>query len=199
MNKDELYELLQSRYSRRTPIPPSTLPEIDLYMDQVTTFMEDKLKSQRRYPEDKILTKTMINNYTKNRLLPAPTKKKYSQDHLLTLIYTYYLKNILTISDIKTLIHPMIESYWTGSSEDQNLSMKAIYEKILSLEPSTLEYTWEDVHRKVDSVDDLFSEEDIPEEDKEYLEKFAFCVLLVFDIYMKKQMLEEIIDDLRDL
>ena len=43
------------------------LPELDLYMDQVTTLMDKKLRSVTRYPqEDKILTKTMINNYVKN-------------------------------------------------------------------------------------------------------------------------------------
>ena len=51
----------------------------DLYMDQVTTFMEEALGSSKRYPEDKILTKTMINNYAKNDLLPPPIKKKYSK------------------------------------------------------------------------------------------------------------------------
>ena len=204
MNKDEIYELLYTRYNRRTPIPPSTLPEIDLYMDQVTTFMEDKLKKQRRYPEDKILTKTMINNYTKNKLLPPPVKKKYNQDHLLTLIYTYYLKNILSISDINTLLTPMIRDFWTGSIAEREeedslppMSMKEIYEQILSLEPDTLEDTWEDVRRKIDAVDQLFSEADIPEEAREYLQKFSFCILLVLDIYMKKQMLEQLIDDMK--
>ena len=76
------------------------IPNIDLYMDQVTTFMEEQMKENKRYPEDKVLTKTMINNYAKNHLLPAPIKKKYSKEHILTLIYIYYLKNILSIKDI---------------------------------------------------------------------------------------------------
>ena len=58
-----------------SPISASELPNIDLYMDQVTTFMDEHLEHSKRYPEDKILTKTMINNYAKNRLLPPPEKK----------------------------------------------------------------------------------------------------------------------------
>ena len=68
-------------------IRPQEIPNIDLYMDQVTTFMEEHLQSSKRYPEDKILTKTMINNYAKNHLLPPPDRKKYSKVHILLLIY----------------------------------------------------------------------------------------------------------------
>ena len=48
---------------------PDDIPNIDLYMDQVTTFMEKELASSKRHEDDKILTKTMINNYAKNNLL----------------------------------------------------------------------------------------------------------------------------------
>ena len=68
-------------------IHPVDIPNIDLYMDQVTTFMEEQLSSTKRYEDDKILTKTMINNYAKNNLLPPPNKKKYSKEHLLVLIF----------------------------------------------------------------------------------------------------------------
>ena len=84
-------------------IKPDAIPNIDLYMDQVTTFMDANLEHSKRYEEDKILTKTMINNYAKNNLLPPPVKKKYSKEHILLLIFIYYLKSILSISDIQTL------------------------------------------------------------------------------------------------
>ena len=77
----ETGDLLQSildSLDRIDYIRPDDIPDIELYMDQVTTFMEEHLQSSKRYPDDKILTKTMINNYAKNHLLPAPDKKKYS-------------------------------------------------------------------------------------------------------------------------
>ncbi len=73
-------------------ISPETIPNIDLYMDQVTTFMDKHLSETKRYPDDKVLTKTMINNYAKNNLLPAPNKKKYTKEHILLLIFIYYFK-----------------------------------------------------------------------------------------------------------
>ena len=72
-------------------IRPEEIPDIHLYMDQVTTFMEKRLKNTTRNPEeDKILTKTMINNYAKNHLLPPPEKKKYTKEHMLVLLFIYY-------------------------------------------------------------------------------------------------------------
>ena len=56
-------------------VSPEEIPDIDLYMDQITTFMDEHLASSKRFEEDKILTKTMINNYTKNALLPPPRKR----------------------------------------------------------------------------------------------------------------------------
>ena len=60
-------------------IEASEFPNIDLYMDQLTTFMDKNLASGKRSEDDKILTKTMINNYAKNGLLPSPEKKQYSK------------------------------------------------------------------------------------------------------------------------
>ena len=99
---DILNSILES-LSRVDYIRPGEIPNIDLYMDQVTTFMDKELSSTRRYADDKILTKTMINNYAKNNLLPPPVKKKYSREHVLFLIFIYYFKNILSIKDIEAV------------------------------------------------------------------------------------------------
>lgn len=108
--KDMLNSILSS-ISQIDYIKPEDIPNIDLYMDQVTTFMEKNLSATKRYDEDKILTKTMINNYAKNNLLPPPVKKKYSKEHVLVMIFIYYFKNILSIKDIETLLTPLTDSY----------------------------------------------------------------------------------------
>lgn len=88
-------------------IPIGTIPGIELYVDQVTTFMEKHLSSYKRYNNEKILTKTMINNYAKAKLFPSPVKKKYSRNHIILLILIYHLKNVLTINDISKLLAPV--------------------------------------------------------------------------------------------
>ena len=89
-------------------INPEDIPNIDLYMDQVTTFMDARLASCKRSDDDKILTKTMINNYTKNNLLPPPEKKKYSKEHMFLLIFLYYFKNVFVGAFIGGAVNGLI-------------------------------------------------------------------------------------------
>ena len=74
---DELVERLIKSLDTPNFVVPNDIPNIDLYMDQVTTFMNKFLDGCKRNPDDKILTKTMINNYAKNDLLPSPDFSLY--------------------------------------------------------------------------------------------------------------------------
>ena len=93
----DIKETLESILNKINLIDANDIPNIDLYMDQVTTFMESHLGNLKRSPDDKVLTKTMINNYAKNHLLPSPDKKKYSRNHMILLTFIYYFKNIQSI------------------------------------------------------------------------------------------------------
>ena len=109
IDMNDMLNSILNELSHLQYVHPGDIPNIDLYMDQVTTFMDEQLASTKRYKEDKILTKTMINNYTKNNLLPPPVKKKYSREHMLLLIFIYYFKSILSIKDIETVLKPLTE------------------------------------------------------------------------------------------
>ncbi|MDO4306457.1 MAG: DUF1836 domain-containing protein [Eubacteriales bacterium] len=189
--KNMISSILDS-VSRIDYIKPEDLPNIDLYMDQVTTFMESQLASSKRYPEDKILTKTMINNYAKNNLLPSPEKKRYSKEHLLMLIFIYYFKNILSISDIQTLLGPITEKYFKSTGEKD---LTYIYNEVFSMEHSRIEYLKKDLLKSYHTAQNTF--EDADEEDKEFLRNFSFICLLSFDVYLKKMLIEHLIDDMR--
>ena len=106
--KDLLNSILSS-ISRIEYVKPNDIPNIELYMDQVTTFMEKELSSTKRYEEDKILTKTMINNYAKNNLLPPPVKKKYSKEHILMLIFIYYFLISIVNKFAKFFFHSFVK------------------------------------------------------------------------------------------
>ena len=185
---DILNSILES-LSRIDYIHPEDIPNIDLYMDQVTTFMDTQLSSTKRYADDKILTKTMINNYAKNKLLPPPEKKRYSREHLLMLIFIYYFKNILSISDIQTLLGPITEKYFKSVTEKD---MTYIYREVFSMEQSQIRYLEKDLMRRFKSAGEIF--EDADPEDKEFLHQFSFICLLSFDVYMKKMIIENMID-----
>lgn len=190
--KDLLNSILSS-ISRIDYIRPNEIPNIDLYMDQVTTFMEEQLKRTKRYEEDKILTKTMINNYAKNNLLPPPVKKKYSKEHVLVMIFIYYFKNILSIRDIESVLTPITEKTF---DKEESLDMTSVYEEICQMEKSRIDDLKKDVTNSYELAMDSFSE--LPPEEKEYLQLFAFICNLSFDVYVKKQIIEKMIDDLAD-
>ncbi len=185
-----LNSILES-ISRIDYIKPDEIPNIDLYMDQVTTFMDKHLSSSRRYPDDKILTKTMINNYAKNNLLPPPVKKKYSKEHLLVMIFIYYFKSLLSITDIQTLLKPITDKYF-HCQEDFNI--ESIYNEVFSMESTQADRLKQDIAEMYAVSETTFS--DSPKEDQEFLRQFSFICLLSFDIYVKKQLLEKLVDTL---
>lgn len=170
------------------------IPNINLYMDQVTTFMDEQLASTKRYEDDKILTKTMINNYAKNHLLPPPVKKKYSREHVLILIFIYYFKNILSIKDIETVLKPLAEKYFSGES---SMDLASIYREICEIEQDRVEPLKETVKTAYEKSMSAFS--DLPDgEERDELKLFAFICSLCFDVYLKKEMIEKLIDELEE-
>lgn len=189
-SKDLLNSIIES-LGRIDYIHADDIPNIDLYMDQVTTFMEEQLKSSKRYPEDKVMTKTMINNYAKNNLLPPPVKKKYSKEHVFVLIFIYYFKNILSIKDIESLLGPMTEKFFSSKEE---IDMEQIYEDICMLEKGRVNELQEEIRRCYEASDKLY--QDVPEEDRDYLKIFAFICSLSFDVYVKKLLIEKLVDEI---
>ena len=103
-DNNDLLKLIDS-LSLKDTINLNEIPDLDLYMDQVITLFENKLSNGKRFDDDKLLTKTMINNYAKDKLLQPITNKKYSRENILLLILIYNLKQSLSISDIKTLLY----------------------------------------------------------------------------------------------
>ena len=191
VNTESIIHHIMERISEIGYVKPEDIPNIDLYMDQVTTFMEAQLAHSKRYKDDKILTKTMINNYAKNNLLPSPEKKRYSKDHLLMLIFIYYFKNILSITDIQKLLGPITEKYFKG---EPGKDMTYVYNEVFGME-----------NRKIDQLiknllkDYRFSSatfQDADEEDQEFLKRFSFICLMSFDVYIKKMIIEKMIDDI---
>jgi hypothetical protein len=176
-------------------VKPEDIPNIDLYMDQVTTFMEEQLSATKRYEDDKILTKTMINNYAKNNLLPPPVKKKYSKEHLLVMIFIYYFKNILSMKDIETMLTPITDKYF---DTDSTFDITSIYEEICKMEKTRIDSLQKDVTKSYNKAMDSFSDipdDQLSEEDRKYLQTFSFICNLSFDVYIKKQIIEKLLND----
>ncbi len=192
MGKDnEVYiKRIISELSKIDYIRPDDIPNIDLYMDQVTTFMDKHLSACKRYDEDKMLTKTMINNYTKNNLLPPPDKKKYSKEHMLLLIFIYYMKSFLSISDIQSIFGPLTERFYHNHN---SINLEDIYEEIFKNVNEQMDSLTKDVIRKYTKSKGTF-EQVKNKVDHDFLTTFSCVCMLSFDVYVKKMIIERIID-----
>ncbi len=181
--KKQIRELINQGH-----IQPQDIPSIDLYMEQITTFMDKYLSGYKRDDEDKTLTKTMINNYTKNNLLPPPDKKKYGKEHIIILIYIYYFKNVISISDIKTILSPLIDDCM---DEACGYSLDEVYEKLYKLELRQYFNTESSIIKTLELANSMKEKGE-----DEYISQFMFLSLLGYDIFMKKKLMEKIIDDM---
>lgn len=194
INLEDLLNSIKESLDRIEYIRAEDIPDIELYMDQVTTFMGAQLKNTTRNPvTDKILTKTMINNYAKNDLLPPPSKKKYTKDHVLLLIFIYYYKGILSISDIQELLKPITERFFAN---DEAFDLSCVYEEVFGLEREQKDVLKADVEEKFQIAQGTF--EDAPEDTREFLKIFSFICMLSFDVYVKKLLIEKMLDGLAD-
>ena len=193
---NELTEYLKSLHH----VHAGSLPSLDLYMDQVTGFMEEHMASMKRHPEDKALTKTMINNYAKNKILPPPVGKRYNKNHMLILLLIYYYKSMLSLSDIRTVVDPLAENYFSLHSKPR---LTDIYEEIFSFANGEMQSLVEDLEKKFQTANSSFSEQDpafadLEEQEREQLQSFSFLSLLAFDVYLKKQLMEKIVERMEE-
>lgn len=194
IDTNDLLQSILASFDRIDYVKSQDIPNIDLYMDQVTTFMDKNLRKSSRYPEnDKVMTKTMINNYAKNDLLPPPIKKKYSKEHVLVLIFIYYYKGILSINDIQTLLQPITTQFFQTEGE---FDIASVYDEVFGLEKEQIDALKKDVMEKYEYSTKTF--EDAPEESKEFLKLFSFICLLSFDVYMKKLLIEKLVDEIKE-
>ena len=178
------------------------IPKIDLYMDQVLQFLSERLRRTARKSEaDKLLTKTMINNYVKNKVLIPPVKKKYGRDHILLLLVIYYMKNFLAIDDIRRIVEPVSEKYarpTTRSAEQfqgkkHRYSMSDVYTEVFEYVSRNVERFPDEVGKILDETDRAF--ETAPEEDREMLRRFNVICQLSADIYLRKLLIEKLLDE----
>lgn len=108
LDKNKLFEEIKSivdDLKKKNLIKSELVPNIDLYVDQITSFIDDNSYTNL----ENHLTKSMVNNYTKNKVLPASNKKKYTKHHILLLIIIFNTKSILSISDIKKIFAAIID------------------------------------------------------------------------------------------
>ena len=179
MDKDNLFEKIESIIAKRTVVDYEQIPEIDLYMDQLTKFIDDRLGGYKRNKTDKILTKTMINNYAKDNLLPPPEKKKYNKEQIALLILIYHLKSSITINDISAIFDYM---------ETEKISVENVYR-------SFEEKLKKEIREFPDGVKEIIDQKEQPERKKTLI--LLAIIDLILEANSRKLLAERLIDTLK--
>ncbi len=188
----DIEKFIEDTINKTSLIKSDEIPNIDLYMDQVTTFLTSHLTDSNENSEP-VFTKTMINNYAKSQLLPAPEKKKYTKDHMLMLINIYYLKNVMSINNIHKLLNPVTEKHFL---KDGDFDLSSIYNEIYDSIETIKESTSNDMNEKLKLAMETFK--NAPKDERDYLQLYTYISLLSFDVYMKKQLIESLIDTIEE-
>jgi len=178
MDKLQIIKIIKQLAENSSVVEYDKIPEIDLYMDQLTTFTEDKLKSYKRKEDDKILTKTMINNYSKEKLLPPSAKKKYSKTHIALMLMIYHMKNNLALNDIAALT-----SYISNKAETDETSHEDIYKMFTGIQQQVTEQQ----EQYFANIAELNNSNDIT---------LSAILHLILDANFKKRAAEKLIDTL---
>ncbi|PEC56178.1 cytoplasmic protein [Bacillus cereus] len=164
------------------------IPNVDLYVDQVVQLFENTYADTTRTDDEKVLTKTMINNYAKGKLFIPIKNKKYSKDHMILISLIYQLKGALSINDIKSSLKNINESLLS----DDSFQLNTLYNDYLSLTENNIESFTQDVNNRVSEVSEISSLED------PNLEKFLLLTSFVSMSNMYRRLAEKLIDDLEE-
>ena len=186
---NEMVEKFAAQVRSFNIIEVEDIPNIDLYMDQVTTFMDKCLAQYKRYDEDKVLTKTMINNYTKAKIFPAPVKKKYSRTHLMLLIMIYHLKSVLSIKDIGILFQTALSE---PNKMKQEKMIESIYRGFVFLQKQTITYLAGAAEGKPD--ESFYGKDSIMMYKDDETKRIMVALALAIRANTEKQLAEKVLD-----
>lgn len=171
-------------------IKVSDIPKIDLYVEQVIGFIEDQMCFVKRNENDKLITKTMVGNYTRDGVLMPSKNKRYSKNHIIMLILIYNLKQILSIEDIKTLFSPIMKDINTDA--DDVIPLEDIYSTLLEIKSIEFESFGELFNEKFKLIQERL--EHVESQDKDIAEIFLTIIMLIAQANAQKRMAEKLID-----
>jgi predicted DNA-binding protein YlxM (UPF0122 family) len=164
-------------------------PEIDLYMDQVMQLFENKLNYTKRNADDKVLTKTMINNYAKDNLIMKIKNKKYTKNHLILIGLIYNLKGSLSLTDIKTILTPIINSF----EKEQEYPLHDLYQSFLDIYDSNLDDIKNSSNKIYENISKMVSDKNETLGDYEEKLLLIFAYTSMSNLY--RRMSERLIDE----
>ncbi|ANU24895.1 hypothetical protein BCM40_14255 [Planococcus donghaensis] len=166
---------------------PEDIPKIDLYVDQVIQLFESNFAETKRHPDEKILTKTMINNYAKGKLFYPIQNKKYSRNHIMLISLIYQMKSALSINDVKQVLEGINEK-----AEQKELDLEQFYQSYLNLQQNNIAFFENGLTQQVKETAEQVSDV----ENSEELERVLLIASLVHTSNLYRRAAEKLVDEM---
>ncbi|MED1471293.1 DUF1836 domain-containing protein [Bacillus salipaludis] len=183
----EKIKAIMDQLDLNTSLTLEEIPKIDLYMDQVIQLFENKFGESKRKEDDKVLTKTMINNYAKGKLIFPIQNKKYSKEHLILISLIYQLKGGLSINDIKVTLDEMNKKITMD-----DIDLDSFYLSYLNLSAENVEDFDEDIEERIKAVKEEVK--GLQEEKSQYIEEVLMISSLVHMSNLYRRVAEKLVD-----
>lgn len=178
------------RLALKKQIPVEEIPKIDLYIDQVIQLFDTGFSEMKRKSEDKILTKTMINNYAKGKLFYPVTNKKYSRNHVMLISLIYQMKSALSINDVKGVLAGINEK-----AAQKEIDLSEFYESYLEIQQSNDELFKDSLSQQMDKVQGESAESGAGQEE---INKVLLIASLVHMSNLYRRAAEILVDEMAE-
>lgn len=165
------------------------IPAIDLYMDQVTQLFERTYEKGKRHDTDKVLTKTMINNYAKGKLLFPIKNKRYTKEHIMLIQFIYQLKGALSINDVRTTLYELNNLVEAGE-----INLDDLYDRYTTLTGAQVEEFKASIDALSEEVEQ--AKQELNDEGTGYIEQLLMIVSLVHYSNMYRKLAEQLVESL---
>ncbi len=191
MRYEEYIKTILDDYVNKGRILPGEFPDMELYMDQAAAFMNKKLEIYQKNENEPVMTKAMISNYVKHDMLPKPNKKKYSREHLAMLTLIFYLKGVLQVQEIESLMKPLIDNYNAEFAEQYDLLK--MYGGIETLYNAQRGDIADEVHQDIDDIKKFLSKYENADDDA--AELFMLICLLSMKADAQRYVVQKLMNE----
>lgn len=185
---EKMKEILE-QLGLETNLSVEEIPNIDLYMDQVIQLFENKFADSKRNDEEKVLTKTMINNYAKGKLIFPIKNKKYSKEHLILMSLIYQLKGALSINDIQVTLDGLNKRIIK-----EDIEIDSFYNSYLALSQKNVADFNVDITERVKDVNEEVAK--MEDRNAAYLEQVLMISSLVHMSNLYRKVAEKLVDEI---
>lgn len=191
MRYEEFLKIQIGELLEKGKISLADFPDMDIYMDQAANFMNKKLSLYKSSEKDQVITKTMIGNYVKHNMLPRPSGKKYTKDHMILLTAIYYLKGCFQMDEIESLMKPLIDNY--NSEFDEKIDFENIYEGIMVLQENEAQELTAKIKKDIVGIKAHLKE--TGNSDDDMVELFTMIVSLSMKADMQKYLAHQLLQE----